>query len=206
MGRLGRHLGPALARLVFGCELSASGVAGDAKLGVGFGSMVYDLATEVIPRLEAAYPRIRAELDRLDLARDFVPWPQRDGYAGVWSVYPLFFRYKPYLDVDLDAHRAKCPETCKVLDALPRLDGSGFSQVGPHSHIFKHTDMYAPHLMRVHMGVKVPPHCTMWVKNEPVVWREGKCVVFSGMDEHEVKNTGDVPRVVLLADFKVSDD
>ena len=54
-------------------------------------------------------------------------------------------------------------------------------------------------------GVRVPKGVTMWVKGEPVVWQEGKCVVFSGSDEHEVVNSSTEPRVVLLADFQISD-
>lgn len=165
--------------------------------------MAYDLAQIVIPTLERAFPVIRRELDQLDLERDFFPWPQRDGYSGIWSVFPLFFPEQPYLPVDVEAHRARCPETSKVLDSLPRLVAGGFSLVGPRSHIFKHTDMYAPHLLRLHLGVRIPPGIEFLVKGKPLPWTEGKCIVFSGQDEHEVINHGDDWRVVLLADFDV---
>jgi Aspartyl/Asparaginyl beta-hydroxylase len=167
--------------------------------------MAYDLADVVIPALEHHFPVIRAELDRLDLDRDFHPWPQRDGYSGIWSVFPLFFPGEPYLPVDVEAHRSKCPQTSKLLDSIPRLVAAGFSLVGPGAHIFKHTDNYAPQLMRCHLGVRVPAGVTMWVKGEPVVWQEGRCVLFSGQDEHEVINASAEPRVVLLADFRVQD-
>ena len=168
--------------------------------------MSYDLAQVVLPTLEREWPVIRAELDALDLDADFVPWPQRDGYAGNWSVFPLYFPGESYIPgVDVARHRAKCPRSAALLDGLPRLVAAGFSLVGPQSHIFKHTDMYAPNLLRCHLGVRVPPGVTMWVKGEPVVWQEGRCVVFSGSDEHEVINSGTQPRVVLLADFSVDD-
>ncbi|HLQ39095.1 MAG TPA: aspartyl/asparaginyl beta-hydroxylase domain-containing protein [Planctomycetota bacterium] len=167
--------------------------------------MSYDLAEVVIPAFEQHFPTIRAELDGLDLAKDFYPWPQTDGYSGVWSVYGLFFPDKPYLPVDVEGNRRRCPRTSKLLDSMPRLVAAGFSQVGPKSHIFKHTDNYAPNLLRLHLGVRVPKGCTMWVKGAPVVWFEGRCVQFSGQDEHEVINSSDEARVVLLADFRVHD-
>ncbi|MEY3162108.1 MAG: hypothetical protein RIT25_2099 [Planctomycetota bacterium] len=168
--------------------------------------MAYDLSHVVLPAFEREWPVIRAELDALDLDKDFVPWPQKDGYSGTWSVFPLFFPGESYIPgVDVAVHRAKCPRTAAFLDGLPRLVAAGFSLVGPGAHIFKHTDMYAPHLMRCHLGVRVPKGVTMWVKGEPVVWQEGKCVVFSGSDEHEVVNRSTEPRVVLLADFQISD-
>jgi hypothetical protein len=167
--------------------------------------MAFDLNEVVIPTIERAFPLVRAELDRLDLQRDFIPWPQEGGYSGTWSVYPLFFDAEPYLPVDLPANQRRCPATYAMLRSLPRLIDAGFSLVGPRSRIFPHTDNYGPLLQRLHLGVKVPPGSEMVVNGKKVEWEEGRVVCFDRSQMHEVTNTSDLARVVLLCDFQIRD-
>jgi aspartyl/asparaginyl beta-hydroxylase len=167
--------------------------------------MVYDLNEVVIPTLERAFPFVRQELQRLDLVKDFIPWPQPGGYSGTWSVYPLFFDAEPYLPVDLPANQRRCPQTYAMLRTLPRLVDAGFSLVGPRSRIFPHTDNYGPLLQRMHLGVSVPRGSEMIVAGKKVDWEEGRVVMFDRSQMHEVTNTSDKARVVLLCDFRIHD-
>lgn len=165
--------------------------------------MRYDLTQTVIPTIERAFPDVRRELDQLDLERDFIRWPEAEGYTGVWSVYPLFFEGEPYLPVDLPANQRRCPATYQMVRQLPRLVDAGFSLVGPSSRILPHSDNYGPDLQRLHLGVLVPKGSEMIVAGQKVQWEEGRVVMFDRSQIHEVNNTSDQPRVVLLFDFRV---
>ena len=167
--------------------------------------MAYDLTQVVIPTIERAFPMVRKELQGLDLQKDFYPWPQSDGYTGVWSVFGLFFNCDPYLPIDLPKNQARCPETVKMLKSLPRLVDAGFSLVGPNSRILPHSDNYGPKLQRLHLGVQVPKGSEMIVAGQKMEWEEGRVVMFDRSQIHEVTNTSTEPRVVLLCDFEIAD-
>lgn len=167
--------------------------------------MVYDLRDVVIPTLERSFPFVREELAGLDLDRDFHPWPETGGYTGTWSVFGLYFDSAPYLPIDLPANQARCPRTVAMLRTLPRLAAGGFSLVGPKSRILPHTDNYAPQLQRLHLGVQVPKGSEMIVAGKRIEWEEGRVVMFDRSQIHEVTNTSDASRVVLLCDFVVQD-
>ncbi len=165
--------------------------------------MRFDLTQDVIPAIERAFPEVRAELDQLDLERDFMPWPETGGYTGMWSVFPLFFEGEPYLPVDLPGNQRRCPKTMAMIRSLPRLVDAGFSLVGPKSRILPHSDNYGPDLQRLHLGVLVPPGSEMIVADQKMEWEEGRVVMFDRSQIHEVNNTSERPRVVLLFDFRV---
>lgn len=167
--------------------------------------MAYDLNQSVIPTIERAFPIVRKELEGLDLVRDFYPWPQSDGYTGTWSVFGLFFDCEPYLPIDLPKNQARCPGTVAMLKSLPRLVDAGFSLVGPKSRILPHSDNYGPKLQRLHMGVLVPSGSEMIVAGKKLEWEEGRVVMFDRSQIHEVTNSSDRARVVLLCDFQVED-
>lgn len=167
--------------------------------------MAYDLHQLVIPTIERAFPVVRRELQGLDLQKDFHPWPQSEGYTGVWSVFGLYFNCEPYLPIDLPKNQSRCPETVKMLKSLPRLVDAGFSLVGAHSRILPHTDNYGPKLQRLHLGVQVPKGSEMVVAGQKVEWEEGRVVMFDRSQLHEVTNSSDQPRVVLLCDFEIAD-
>lgn len=167
--------------------------------------MAYDLNQSVIPTIERAFPIVRKELEGLDLVRDFYPWPQSDGYTGMWSVFGLYFDCEPYLPIDLPKNQARCPGTVAMLKSLPRLVDAGFSLVGPKSRILPHSDNYGPKLQRLHMGVLVPAGSEMIVAGKKLEWEEGRVVMFDRSQIHEVTNSSDHARVVLLCDFQVED-
>jgi beta-hydroxylase len=120
-------------------------------------------------------------------------------------VFPLFFDAEPYLPVDLPGNQRRCPRTYAMLRTLPRLVDAGFSLVGAHSRIFPHTDNYGPLLQRLHLGVQVPPGSEMIVAGKKVEWEEGHVVMFDRSQLHEVTNSSEQARVVLLCDFKIHD-
>ena len=52
-------------------------------------------------------------------------------------------------------------------------------------------------------GVLVPRGSEMIVAGQKVQWEEGRVVMFDRSQIHEVNNTSELPRVVLLFDFRV---
>jgi beta-hydroxylase len=154
--------------------------------------------------LEQAFPTFRRELDALDPG-DFALWPQRDAYQGAWRVFPLFFASLPAeLNVDLDENQRKCPESTRMLRAIPDIVGAGFSWLDPGTHIYRHVDAKDPYVIRCHLGLKTTRGAFVRVAGATGEWIEGKCLLFDGRRHHEVANGGLEPRIVLLADFKIS--
>lgn len=166
--------------------------------------MLFDLQVGLVETLEKSFPFVRRELESLDFERDFYPWPETEGFRGVWSVFGLFFNSEPYLPIDLEANQQRCPETSAMLKKLPGLVDAGFSLVGPKSAIFPHSDNYGPDLQRVHLGVSVPQGSEMVVEGQRVAWEEGRVVMFDRSQIHSVTNKSDESRVVLLCDFQVA--
>jgi beta-hydroxylase len=144
--------------------------------------------------LEGGWRSIRKELEDLH-ATNFVPWPERFLYAQGWEVFGLYaFGRK------LDRNCELCPETTHLIEQIPGLTTAGFSSLAPGTHIAAHTG-YTKSVLRCHLGLIVPPGCSMRVGAETREWREGECLVFDDTIEHEVWHRGDRPRVILLLDF-----
>jgi aspartyl/asparaginyl beta-hydroxylase (cupin superfamily) len=157
------------------------------------------------PPLEAAFATIRAELDALDVA-EFMPWPEYGAYQGTWLTFPFFLRSYPVSvegRVDLDRNRRRCPRTAQLLRELGSYTAA-FSRMEPGCHIARHTDLKAADELRCHLGLRVPPGAVVRVGDEFATWREGKCLLFDGLLEHETANLGQLPRTILMADFHVA--
>ena len=54
-----------------------------------------------------------------------------DRSAGAWNVF-----YLQLHNVDFAANRARCPQTCATLDALPRVYGHTFFSVKKNAGVF----------------------------------------------------------------------
>ncbi|WP_108661105.1 aspartyl/asparaginyl beta-hydroxylase domain-containing protein [Acuticoccus kandeliae] len=101
-----------------------------------------------------------------------------------------------------DNNCARCPETAKLVDAIPNCEIAFFSILAPGSHISAHRGVYKG-LIRAHLALIVPEpseKVRMSVGDEMVHWKEGQCVVFDDTYRHEVWNDTDGVRVVLLID------
>jgi beta-hydroxylase len=160
------------------------------------------LNTEQYPfvrELERHWRVIRAEFEALDPACR-VPWPERELYGRGWEVVGLYaFARK------LNEMCARCPETARLVEAIPGMTTAGFSLLHPGTHILPHRG-YTTDVLRCHLGLLVPDGCSMRVGGETRQWVEGQCLVFDDTNEHEVWHRGDKPRVVLLLDFARSGD
>lgn len=104
-----------------------------------------------------------------------------------------------------DAHRARCPHTAALLDALPLVrirdhaPEALFSVLSPGTHILPHTGVSNTRLV-THLPLIVPPDCAIRVGGQEHAWQEGRCVTFDDTWEHEAWNRSGQLRVVLIVD------
>jgi beta-hydroxylase len=168
---------------------------------------------------------IRGELERLQ-ADQFTPWPLKQLYNKDWRTFALFGGielgkkevdtrnkatrtiqaaaiakleevYTPEL---LEKNRALCPETTKILEAIPGMVTAGFSRLTPGTHIKPHRG-YSSDVLRYHLGLIVPEGCGIMVRGQTRKWVEGKSLIFEDTNLHEAWNFGNSQRIVLIVDF-----
>lgn len=154
--------------------------------------------------LEAAFPQLRAELDRLD-RRAFYDAP--DSLTSVdgrydergWHYYSLFGSGDERADA---ARRRHCPATTAACLAVPGLANAGFSRFLPGTHLYPHRGELSG-VLRCHLGLVVPDgDVAIRFGDEVRTWREGRCLVFDDGFEHEAWNHAATERVVLLVTFR----
>lgn len=155
----------------------------------------------------ANYSVIREELERL-LARG-MPIPRYHdidpGQAEIaavvdpdrrWNVFMLYL-----LGHKLQSNRALCPKTSEALDQIPDLIQAFFSILDPGKSVPLHRGPYLGYL-RYHLALHVPAENPpkLVVNGEDYVWKFGEAVIFDDTWPHEVVNTSDDIRSVLIVD------
>jgi ornithine lipid ester-linked acyl 2-hydroxylase len=101
-----------------------------------------------------------------------------------------------------DANCARCPETTRLVEAIPGMTTAMFSILSPRKHILDHRGPYKG-VLRYHLGLIVPEDaeaCRIRVGDDFRHWREGQSMVFDDTFNHEVWNDTDETRVVLFVD------
>lgn len=172
---------------------------------VATGEIIPSAAFPWVATLEAHWTTVRRELDSVLTDRAALPDIQ-DLSPGlqytisqerVWKV----FAFRAY-GVRCEENCRRCPETARLIDAIPGLELAVFSVLEPGAHLGAHRGSYKG-LIRAHLGLIVPePRSAvrMRVGDKTVHWEEGRCVVFDDTYEHEVWNDTESVRVVLLID------
>src|SRR5262249_27476959 len=154
--------------------------------------------------LEAAAPKIRAELDgtlhhRHELPRfvDIQPEQYKINSDHLWKTF--FFSG---FGVGSAHNRALCPETARALDRIPNVELALFSILAPGARIPRHSGV-SKGLLRCHLALKVPrdsEKVVLYVGSRQLHWKEGRAVVFDDTYKHAVVNDSDEERVVLIID------
>jgi aspartyl/asparaginyl beta-hydroxylase (cupin superfamily) len=155
--------------------------------------------------LEAGFPAIRAELDRVLERRDDLPNFQdisTDQYTLTdddrWKTY-FFYGY----GFRSDPNCARCPETTRLVERIPGMQTAMFSILAPHKRIPPHDGPYKG-VLRYHLGLLIPDapdRVGISVGGEIAHWQEGKSLVFDDTFVHAAWNDTDETRVVLFVDF-----
>jgi ornithine lipid ester-linked acyl 2-hydroxylase len=155
--------------------------------------------------LEERWRDIRRELVSLMEAREFPSFHRVDPlqtwlatYGGRrWRVFVLYA-----FGEWLEDGRAACPETTRLLEAMPGLELAMFSVLEPGKEIPWHRGPNRG-VLRYHLGLMVPAggSCFLDVGEHRYRWREGEGVVFDDTLRHRAVNDSDEPRVVLFLDL-----
>src|SRR5207245_8849324 len=105
-----------------------------------------------------------------------------------WTVFDL---------LSLEGAR-RCPRTAAaVAEQIGEVFLAQFSRLRPGIHLPAHCGL-VNYQLTVHLGVRVPPDCTIRGGSETRTWTAGGCLVFDDSCEHEVWQRGEGDRVVLL--------
>jgi aspartyl/asparaginyl beta-hydroxylase (cupin superfamily) len=170
---------------------------------------------ELITTVEYSSHLILEEAKALNIAADFVAWP--DGEDGTWEVFGLnaFGLENPF-------NIERCPDTWATIQEIQnklRLNivTSGFSLLRAKSSIPAHCGhtVYSRHILRLHLGLIIPvqestdstrPTCALRVGNDLRAWKQGTCFIFDDMLQHEAWNDGETDRIVLIVDFEYRRD
>ncbi|HMF63623.1 MAG TPA: aspartyl/asparaginyl beta-hydroxylase domain-containing protein [Edaphobacter sp.] len=159
-------------------------------------------------KVDAAYPEIRAEFEALlpqqdkmpryhDIDTDLIHSSGRFNRDKRWNVYMLYcYGALP------EENRQLCPRTCEILDGLlPHLNQAFFSILDPGKSIPQHTGPTQAYL-RYHLGLRVPENNppSIRVRDKSYTWKEGESILFDDSLEHEIYNTSDGVRAVLILD------
>lgn len=164
-------------------------------------------------QLEAATPVIRAELKGLmasgfDGLEPYVAMAPGTP-ANKWSPldhkldWSAFFLWK--LGQRIDTACERCPETTRIVEALPLADMPGrgptvfFSLIRPRTRLPAHTGVSNVRAI-VHLPLIVPEGCGFRVGGETRAWREGEAFAFDDTIEHEAWNDSDELRAILILD------
>ena len=154
--------------------------------------------------LESNWEVIRAELDQVLKTPERIPNFQdiSTDQANItrddkWKSYFLYgYGYR------MPDNCKQCPETTRIIEAIPGMFTAFFSVLAPGKHIPRHRGPYRG-LLRGHLALVVPePREACWIEVGDVTtpWEEGRCIVFDDTYKHRVENNTDGVRVVLFLD------
>lgn len=164
--------------------------------------------TDVFPwtqALERNWHLIRGELERvlerkseLPNVQDITPDATSISRDSSWKIFPLVaYGIRAPRNIKL------CPNTWRLVQAIPGLKTAMFSILEPGKHIPPHRGPYNG-VLRLHLGLIVPQpqeRVRMRVDSQIVHWEEGRALIFDDAYEHEVWNDTQELRVVLFVDF-----
>ena len=158
-----------------------------------------DRVASAVALLERFYPVIRDEF--LMLANQRLQQYQKSDSTllhehGDWNVHYLLLE-----GTDTSLQRRQTPKTAKIVSAISRQSGHAFfSVLDPGTHILPHCGP-SNYRLRLQLGLCIPHGCSIRVGDQTRTWVEGKCLVLDDAFEHEVWNTSEHKRIILLVDI-----
>jgi ornithine lipid ester-linked acyl 2-hydroxylase len=158
-----------------------------------------------VKEVEAHWPAMRQELDRVLAAVDLLPGfeeIQTEQTAltqdGRWKIFPLYV-YGQWIE----ANERRCPESARALKKIPALQAAMFSIMQGQKELPPHRGVFGG-VLRYHLGLKVPSpasQCGICVGGDYAHWEEGKSLIFDDSHLHHAWNHSKEDRVVLFVDF-----
>lgn len=93
-----------------------------------------------------------------------------------------------------------CPNTYNILKKIPDLITAEFSYLPANTHILPHKG-FSKMVLRAHLGLIIPKHCSLRVGDETREWEKAKMLIFDDSFEHEAWNNSNEDRYVLMLDI-----
>lgn len=155
-----------------------------------------------IRELQNRLPEIQRELRRLLEYQSRLP-----GVEEISPDHSRIARERRWRSVFLHAYGYRsdpicrlCPETARLVDAVPGLETAFFSVLTPGAHLPPHRGVTKA-IITCHLPLIVPANseaCWMGLDGTRYHWKVGEPFIFDDTREHEVRNDSDDNRVVLL--------
>lgn len=131
--------------------------------------------------------------------------PDSNAYYDIG--FRTFYKYgwsKFYLKWYGTTHRsaqAHCPETLRVLEQVPSVNGAMFSVLPVGSKLTRHADPSACSL-RYHLGLATPNSdaCYINIDGTDYSWRDGEALLFDETYLHYAHNDAERYRLILMCD------
>lgn len=150
---------------------------------------------------------IRKEALALYNQNTFESTKSRDSQAYYDIGFHTFFKYgwsKFYLKWYGYTHESAkrlCPETLRLLEKIPSVNGAMFTLLPPGSKLTRHSDPFACSL-RYHLGLATPNSDDCWINVDGIQysWRDGEALLFDETYVHHVANNTDQYRLILMCD------
>lgn len=122
----------------------------------------------------------------------------RTFYKYGWSKFYLkWYGYTHHAAMTL------CPETVKVLEKIPTVNGAMFTILNANSKLTRHLDPVAASL-RYHLGLATPnsDDCYINIDGKKHSWRDGESFMFDETYLHFAYNNSDQYRLILMCDIE----
>jgi aspartyl/asparaginyl beta-hydroxylase (cupin superfamily) len=159
-----------------------------------------DLVTKAYPAIRKEFEQVVAEGANLPQYHEVDSGERKISSTTPkrWNVFML-----EILGYKVEANRARCPETCRVLAKVPNLIQAFFSILDPKKSVPEHEGPYLGYL-RYHLGLRVPKQDPpkIIVNSQDYVWKEGEAVLFDDSWPHSVVNNSPEMRAVLIVDVR----
>eukprot|EP00753_Platysulcus_tardus_P002707 PLAT11824.1.p1 GENE.PLAT11824.1~~PLAT11824.1.p1 ORF type:complete len:327 (-),score=120.45 PLAT11824.1:41-961(-) len=152
---------------------------------------------------EETWKMVRDEMQAALDAGLYSPWPEKtlyeDSVSKGWQVFGLYAFGGEKVERNCEA----CPRTTALAESIPGMCMAGFSALLPGTHIQPHCGYsgYSDKILRVHLGLRVPPKCSLRVHGIERSWSEGSVIVFDDSLVHEAWNFSEELRVLFILDF-----
>lgn len=149
---------------------------------------------EVIDLYEKGY----FELTKKPTENSYYDIGFRTFYKYGWSKF-----YLKWYGYTHESAKKLAPETIKILDKVPMVNGAMFSILPVGSQLTRHLDPVACSL-RYHLGLSTPNQdsCFINIDDQMYSWRDGQALLFDETFLHYAKNNSDRYRLILMCDVE----
>ena len=162
-----------------------------------------------LDEIQNNWQTIRDEVLNLHKQHYFERTKQPESQASYDIGFRTFFKYgwsKFYIKwygYTHDSAKQLCPNTVRILEKIPSVNGAMFTVLPPQGQLTRHLDPIACSL-RYHLGLDTPNSDDCFINIDEVTysWRDGKALLFDETYPHYAKNNSDHYRLILMCDVE----